>query len=272
MKYILAVSGGVDSVALLDMMSRSIDEEIIVAHFDHGIRDDSAEDELFVRDLAKQYGHKYVSRREALGGSASEELARARRYTFLNELAKEHNARVVTAHHLDDLAETIAINLHRGTGWRGLAVFDSSVVRPLVHMPKIDIINYAEKRGLKWREDSTNASDKYLRNRLRARAKDLSLDDKRQLQALQETQKALRKEITKEVKQLVGDGPEYSRYFFNQLHPSVAIECLRYISKGRLTRPQLERLLHAVKTAGSGSQFEAGMGITAQFGTRYFRL
>lgn len=272
MKYLVAVSGGVDSVALLDTLSQVEGNELVVAHFDHGIRSDSAEDERFVRMLAEKYGHQYVSRREELGEDASEAHARSRRYAFLREQAKAHDAKIVTAHHLDDLVETVAINLHRGTGWRGLAPFHSSISRPLVHTPKVDIITYAKKRGLAWREDSTNASDAYLRNRLRKKTASLTLDEKRQLHALQATQKTIREEINKEVKMLVGEGPEYSRYLFTLLPAKVAVECLRYITKRRLTRPQLERLLHAIKTAARGAKYEAGMGITAQFSTRYFSL
>jgi len=69
----------------------------------------------------------------------------------------------MTAHHADDVIETIAINHLRGTGWRGLAVLDSDIVRPLLGMSKEVIKDYAQKRGLTWREDSTNTSDVYLR-------------------------------------------------------------------------------------------------------------
>ena len=79
-RYIVAVSGGVDSVALLDMLARLSDHELIVAHFDHGIRSDSAEDALFVSGLAEQYGLPFEMRREELGSNASEDLARTRRY------------------------------------------------------------------------------------------------------------------------------------------------------------------------------------------------
>lgn len=272
MKYIVAVSGGVDSVVLLDMMSRVGEHELIVAHFDHGIREDSVDDALFVRELAQKYGHQYFSKRESLGASASEELARTRRYEYLNSLASAHEAKIVTAHHLDDLVETVAINMTRGTGWRGLAVFDSQIVRPLVDTTKEDLINYAKSNGLVWREDSTNGSDAYLRNRLRQHTQSISLDKKRQLRALHATQRALRMEIRKEIMQLIGDGPNFSRYLFTHMSSKAALECLRLITDRRLTRPQLERLLHAIKTAKMGARFEAGMGITVQFSTRYFTL
>ena len=104
MKRVVAVSGGVDSVVLLDMLA---DEgvNIVVAHFDHGIRPDSAADAWFVKALAARYGVEYIGKREELGADASEELARERRYAFLHEVAQKHHAKLVTAHHLDDLIE-----------------------------------------------------------------------------------------------------------------------------------------------------------------------
>src|SRR5690606_26701133 len=106
MKYIVAVSGGVDSVVLLDMLSKKTEHELIVAHFDHGIRPDSHEDAAFVQKLAQRYGHTFEMKREELGAYASEATARERRYAFLGALAKKHQAAVMTAHHLDDLVET----------------------------------------------------------------------------------------------------------------------------------------------------------------------
>lgn len=272
MNYLVAVSGGVDSVVLLDMLVKQGDASLVVAHFDHGIREDSADDEAFVRKLAASYGLAYVSKREVLGSGASEAYARDRRYAFLKSEAKKHQATLVTAHHLDDLVESIAINLYRGTGWRGVAVFGSPIERPLVSLPKASILQYAKDNQLVWREDATNKTDVYLRNRLRKKTATLSIDQKRQLHALQSTQKRLHEEITKGVKELVGQGPSYSRYLFTTLPAGVALECLRVMSKGSLTRPQLERLLHAIKTVTNGKKYEAGSGIIIQFSTRNFTL
>lgn len=272
MKYIVAVSGGVDSVVLLDMMSRATEHELIVAHFDHGIRDDSVEDAEFVAALANTHGLQHESKREELGRNASESLARDRRYEFLRELSRQHNAKIVTAHHLDDFVETVAINLQRGTGWRGLAVLDSDISRPLIDMPKQQLIQYAQANGLTWREDSTNASDTYLRNRVRRKTSDISHDTKRQLRALHSHQKHLKREIEAEASSLVGVGPEYSRYLLTHIPQTAALECLRFITKGSLTRPQLTRCLLAIKTATAGSVYEAGAGVNLRFGTRHFSL
>lgn len=271
MKYIVAVSGGVDSVVLLDMMTKVPGNELVVAHFDHGIRSDSADDARFVAQLARKHNLPYSGKREELGKLAGEALARERRYAFLRELADHHQAPIVTAHHLDDLVETVAINLQRGTGWRGLAALDSDVLRPLIDIPKEKLIQYAKANNLEWREDSTNSSDAYLRNRIRRKAH-LSEDTKRQLRALHSHQKQLKKEIEAEVSKLIGEGPEYDRYLLTHMPRVTALECLRFITRGALTRPQLERCLLAVKTAAAGSQYEAGSGVKIRFSPRHFSL
>jgi tRNA(Ile)-lysidine synthase len=269
-KYVVAVSGGVDSVVLLHQLVQNPELELVVAHFDHGIRDDSHEDAVFVENLAKHYGVMFETRREELGKQASEALARERRYAFLRDVAKRHSAQLVTAHHADDAVETVAINVQRGTGWRGLAVLDSDVIRPLITMTKDEIRQYANDHHLTWHEDSTNASDQYLRNRIRHKTSTLSADDKRQLLSLRAHQIASKKLIDNEVRRLIGDGPQYSRYFFIHADGAVALECLRFITHAQLTRPQLERALLSIKTDKPGSIFEAGSGIEFAFTSRNF--
>ncbi len=285
-KYVLAVSGGVDSVVLLDMLSKQPDFELVVAHFDHGIRDDSASDAIFVAELARKYDLPFETRREELGKKASEELARSRRYKFLREVAKKHNAKIVTAHHADDVVETVAINLMRGTGWRGLAAMDSDVTRPLTHLTKLEIMNYAKNHNLTWRDDSTNVSDDYLRNRIRHQMLNLDNDIKLQLLGLWAEQKSLKKAINKEVDRLIADssklqsvsasgtiGPiTYSRYFFTHIDVATGMECLRQIVNGKLTRPQLEKALHAIKTAKQHKKYHAGGGIEFNFTSRNFTV
>lgn len=270
--YVAAVSGGVDSVALLHMLAHTSGHEVIVAHFDHGIRDDSYEDAAFVRRLAEHYELPFETARIELGPGASEEKARRHRYAFLRDLAEKHGGRIVTAHHGDDAVESIAINMHRGTGWRGLAVLDSDVLRPLLHLNKAQLVAYANKHGLAWREDGTNTSDAYLRNRVRKTAKHLETDTKKELLRLRAEQIEYKKRIEEMVVSLIGKGPQYSRYFFTHIPNVVALECLRHATRGNLTRPQLERLLLAVKTVAPKSRYTAGAGIVADFTTRNFSL
>lgn len=268
--YVAAVSGGVDSVALLHMLTQTSGHDVIVAHFDHGIRADSHEDTAFVRRLAAEYALPFETARVELGPDASEEKARSHRYAFLRDLAEKHGGRIVTAHHGDDAVESIAINVHRGTGWRGLAVLDSDVLRPLLYLSKAQLVAYANKYDLAWREDSTNASDAYLRNRVRKTAKHLETDTKNELLRLRAEQIEYKKRIEEMVVSLIGNGPHYSRYFFTHIPNVVALECLRHATRGKLTRPQLERLLLAVKTAAPKSRYTAGAGIAADFTTRNF--
>lgn len=266
--YVVAVSGGVDSVALLHRLVRQGGMRLVVAHFDHGIRDDSAEDAKFVAELAKTYNLTFETKREELGLHASEALARERRYIFLRDVATQYdNAVIVTAHHANDVVETIAINLRRGTGWRGLAVLDSDLLRPLLGVTKSDILSYATKHRLSWREDSTNQDITYLRNELRGRiATQLSEDDSLQLRALWQTQLQLKKEIDQEVERLLAESDHnYSRHFFTSINTTSALELLRAACQREIglspTLPQRERALHAIKTLQPGKICEVGDGI-----------
>lgn len=270
-KYVLAVSGGVDSVVLLDILSKLPNLELIVAHFDHGIRQESSDDEIFVSNLAKNYGLEYESRRENLGENTSEDLARKRRYLFLNEITDKYQAKLITAHHADDVIETIAINIIRGTGWRGLAAMDSDVIRPMTHVMKSEIVNYAKSNNLDWREDITNSSDDYLRNKIRRQTMPLDLDTKLQILMLWEEQKIVKKEIDEEARNINKEIGK-SRYFFININQEVAVELLREITNGLLTRPQLINLLHAIKTFSQGKIYDAGNGVKIHFSSRNFTV
>jgi tRNA(Ile)-lysidine synthase len=169
-KYVVAVSGGVDSVVLLDLLRMYPGVRVVVAHFDHGIRDDSHLDRAHVQALARRYRVPFVYDKGRLGAGASEADARTARYDFLRkaQAASEADA-IVTAHHQDDVLETAIINLLRGTGRKGLSSLTSGegIIRPLLDVPKSEIIDYAKRHRLQWREDSTNLSTDILRNRVR---------------------------------------------------------------------------------------------------------
>lgn len=272
-KYILAVSGGVDSMVLLDMMAKK-GESFVVAHFDHGIRLDSADDAEFVRGLAQKYDAPFETARESLGENASEELARDRRYVFLNAVAKKYNATIMTAHHADDVIETIAINIVRGTGWRGLAVLSSPhIQRPLREKTKAELIEYANDHSLTWREDSTNNDTKYLRNKLRQKLVQLTPGEKELLWRYHKRQCFLRKEVDNEAGTIIGASP-YSRYLFINAPHRPALELLRAAFVKEVgfapTRPQMKRALLAVKTFHPDRRFEVADSITLRFTKTHF--
>jgi tRNA(Ile)-lysidine synthase len=179
---VAAVSGGSDSVALLQIlaaMAPAYDLRIVVAHLNHGLRGaESDGDEAFVRDLAGRLSlpfesaHADIRRiREERGGSL-EEAARDERYRFLMDVAAARKARrVALGHHAGDQAETVLMNFLRGAGPDGLKgmlpVRDGLFIRPLLAVSKGEIDAFLKKNGYAFREDSSNASDVHLRNRLR---------------------------------------------------------------------------------------------------------
>lgn len=177
-KILVAVSGGVDSIVLVDFLIdffkqknglKWVEDNLIIAHFEHGIRGkESMRDLEFVRKFAYKNNLRFEFERGFLGENASEEKARKARYDFLRALAERENAEIFTAHHKNDLAETFVLNLNRGGGWRAIACFDSpNIKRPFLKFSKAEILNKAQEKGLKWCEDSTNLSEKYARNRIR---------------------------------------------------------------------------------------------------------
>lgn len=276
MKYLVAVSGGVDSVVLLDMLTHA-GHDIVVAHVDHGIREDSAADARFVRELAARYGAPFVMHEAKLGARASEEQARDARYKFLYEQAAKHSATIVTAHHLDDLVETVALNLERGTGWRGLGVMArEGIRRPLLQIPKHALYTYATRHGLEWVEDSTNQTDAYQRNRLRRKLHSKNTFSLRQkVHEKWLRQLKLRRLIDREVLRLL-ETHHGSRYFLSQLEETVAIELLGSAIEAaggmRPMRPQLVRALLAIKTAKPGTTYQVGGGVSLKFTARNYAV
>lgn len=275
MNYLLAISGGVDSVVLLDKFAseQSVDT-LVVAHVDHGIRTDSSDDRRFVEGLAQKYGLAFVSTELHLGKNANEELARQKRYEFLFAEAAERRATIVTAHHADDLVGSVAINIYRGTGWRGLGVLArSGVERPLLTWRKQDIYQYALEHRLEWAEDSTNSSQAILRNRLRAAIVALPDEKVNELIELRAAQLDLGQLIDTEITARYKEYGE-NRYPYTVLAPEVALEILRRYVESRTgirpTRREAGRLLLAIKTAKQGKVLELEGGVRVHFSLRQF--
>lgn len=269
-KYVVAVSGGVDSVVLLDMLSRLHGLELIVAHFDHGIRPESTEDEQFVRVLANKNGLQYESSRVELGPNASEAEAREARYEFLRNIALRYGARgIITAHHQDDVIETSMINIIRGTGRHGLTSLSNNrdLVRPLLHIPKLELYKYAEQHGLSWREDLTNKDTKYLRNKLRIDVV-AGMTDQQRADWLKLIEKAhvSNEKLDIEIGNLLRRGLHknqliLNRSWFIKLPHSVSKEVLRVLLLRAgctdIDRKTIERLTVQIKTMPQGKTLQA---------------
>ena len=179
-RVLCAVSGGLDSMCLLDYMTRQPSFSVGAAHFNHCLRGAEADrDEEFVRDFCAKRRIPFVSgsgdtrslaEREGL---STEEAARRLRYEFLNKAAEDggYDA-ILTAHHADDNAETVLLNLVRGTGSAGLAGIPQvrgNICRPFLRIPRAELAAYAAAHGVPHVEDSTNDDpDAAARNALRS--------------------------------------------------------------------------------------------------------
>ncbi len=170
-----AVSGGVDSVALCDLLKRA-DVPFAVAHVNYGLRgEESEEDERFVSRMAEAFDVPLYVERCAPGvfppGKSVQEEARNTRYAFLERTAEQQGfVHIAVAHHFDDSVETALLNFARGTGiagLKGISPQHGNIIRPLLFATRAEIEAYAKEHHLAWREDSSNATDNYARNRFR---------------------------------------------------------------------------------------------------------
>ena len=176
-KLLLAVSGGIDSMVLMYLFQQ-LNYDISIAHCNFQLRGrESDEDENFVKSEAEKFKiPNYFIRFDTEDYSKENKLstqlsARKLRYDWFQELLSENQLDyLVTAHHLDDNVETFLINFTRGTGLEGLTGIpaqNGNIIRPLLPFSREEIENYAKENNIQWREDSSNATDKYFRNKLR---------------------------------------------------------------------------------------------------------
>lgn len=173
-RALVAVSGGADSVALLDLLVRSREQhqlDLIVAHLDHGIHPESALVAARVGVLAASYSLRFETAQVSLGRSAGETLARARRYAWLEEVRGRFGAGLVfTAHHADDQVETVLMRVLAGSGLAGLAGMSPAtgfVVRPLLSFRRAELAAYVADQGLSVWSDPANADPRHLRSWIR---------------------------------------------------------------------------------------------------------
>jgi tRNA(Ile)-lysidine synthase len=176
-RILAAVSGGIDSSVMVHLLHKT-GIQFAIAHCNFGLRgEESDADELFVKKLAKKYKVPfYVQHFDTAAFAETEKVsiqmaARALRYEWFNKLLNQEGYDyIATAHHKNDLAETVLLNLTKGTGiagFHGILPKNNKVIRPILFMEKADIYDYTAAHQLIWRDDSSNTSNKYQRNLIR---------------------------------------------------------------------------------------------------------
>ena len=180
-KVLIAVSGGPDSLALLDVLDKLkavYKLELAIAHLDHKLRGEAAQkDALFVKKVAKKMGLSFflkeldVAKYQAEQGLSLEAAAREIRYDFFRKLLKKHNFdKIALGHHVNDQAETLLMKFLRGSGLQGLKGIlpkQNNLIRPLIEVKRATIENYCQKNNLEPRLDETNLKPVHLRNQIR---------------------------------------------------------------------------------------------------------
>jgi tRNA(Ile)-lysidine synthase len=308
-RVLVAVSGGVDSTVLLHALHRlagSLDLDLCVGHVNHGLRgEESDRDESSVRALADKYDVPvyvaHVDPERLRRGRASrerptlQEAARRVRYDALRAVAERHHAeRLATAHNLDDQAETVLLRILRGSGPDGLGGIperssDGFVVRPLLRIPREEILSYASAHGLSWREDPSNADPAFARARLRASWLPGLRDafNPRLLRAIGDLAEAQRRDsewiaeiVEGEAERFVSEedgGLRIERSGWEALPDALARRvvrlALRRIGAARdISRVHLERVVNALRSSRPGSRIELPGGLELACEHDAFRL
>ncbi|MDR2909277.1 MAG: tRNA lysidine(34) synthetase TilS [Oscillospiraceae bacterium] len=292
-RLLIALSGGADSVCLLHVFLRLQGEYglgVEALHLNHCLRaDESDRDEGFVRALCGAVGIPLTVERAQVAalaeeaGESLEECARRIRYGFFEREAKSRGALVATGHNQDDNAETVILNLIRGTGLRGLCGIPRSrgiFVRPLLSLSRPEIEAYCHENGLKYVTDSSNASHDFTRNRIRHRIMPLlRAENPRFLERTAGMAERLRDDadfldgLAEEALQSIGRDKGFDREAFLALPPAISLRVLMRILKGAGLSAGRDTVLSlaGMIRAGEGAR-SLGGDISLKSGKKSFRL
>lgn len=181
-KIVIGVSGGPDSITLLNMLleikkEKTINFDMVVCHVNHMIREEAIQDEEYVSKFCKKYNIEFFSKRIKIEEKAkqekigTEEAGRNARYEFFNEILEKTNSnKIATAHTANDNAETVLMNIIRGSGTAGLKGIEAkrdNLIRPLIECSRDEIEDYCKKNKLNPKIDKTNFENIYTRNKIR---------------------------------------------------------------------------------------------------------
>lgn len=227
-RLLVAVSGGVDSMVLSDLVKQS-QMKFAIAHCNFGLRGiESDNDQIFVKDYCQRNNIPFFTKRfeTKLPKHSTQMAARSLRYEWFKSLLEIHSYDyVLTAHHADDDLETLLINLTRGSGVAGLSgipTLNKYIARPLLPFSKEDILLYANQNKIQWREDSSNQKSDYYRNQIRHQViPNLKKGKPELLQQVQKTIQFLRDTNTIKNNYFSSLLNEISSQFHNEIHFSI---------------------------------------------------
>lgn len=278
--FILAVSGGADSISMLHAF-QSLNLKILVLHCNFLLRNEESDmDELFVRQFCEKHGIAYkirkfdTTRYAREKGVSIEMAARELRYAWFREIKQKQGMDyIVVAHHADDIAETIFINLCRGTGIKGLTGIrpvNGDILRPLLECSREDILRYTAEHQLDFRTDSTNNSLNYTRNKIRHQiipvCKEINPSflktTEENCMVLKETEKIFRYGLQKLRKEILNNEGEEILLDIAKTLASPAPYTLLYeiLQPFGFNKTQIREILNT-HDAVSGKQFRAGTNI-----------
>ncbi len=280
-KYVAAVSGGLDSMVMLDILRKQPGLTLHVAHVDHGIRPESAHDRKFVQEYCARSKLDFSYKEASLGPGSSELKARVYRQQFLIETMQEVGAaKIITAHHRDDVLETIVINLIRGTGRRGLSSLKDTAVfaRPMLRFYKADLLDYAIYHNLQWVEDSTNESMAYLRNRIRNKLVVANLADQQKMLQIRDSTMQLNYKIDSMLSEIVSwveiEPGVIDRDRFRILPYVISLEVALVLLGQHLSvdRPMVELVTNSIKTIMPNTVLHLANGHELEFSPKLARF
>jgi len=243
-KIVVGVSGGPDSVCLLDALyklQKKYDLDLIVAHVNYSLRGkDSKKDEEFVRKLVKKYSLPIevlkIKNSEIKKAGKSEDKLRTIRYDFFEKVSKKYKAdAIAVGHNLNDQAETVLMRIMRGTGLRGLGAIkfrNNNIIRPLLNIPQKEIIAYLRRNKVPYRIDKTNLSTDFTRNKIRNKLipqieKEFNPNIQESLFKFSESATADYDFISRYAKEWIAANKILKISALSNLHPSIRREVLR---------------------------------------------
>ncbi len=242
---ILACSTGPDSMYLLyEILKTKYKDNLVACYFNHKLRDEADGEEKWLEELGKkiwfkvEVGYAYIKDIQKLYPSKSlEELAREKRYAFLNAILNIYESKyILTAHHLDDKIETFFHNLLRGTKLTGLINMTESsgiILRPLLHLEKSEILKYLDENKLEYKLDKSNKDNTITRNKLRnviiPEFYDINPAFKKNLEKTMDYFEELKNFLDAELKKFLWEEKNFEIVNFSNLSPLLQKEVLRYI-------------------------------------------